>query len=78
MQVGTLALLSEDDEEFHRLVVGGTEPARYVGVEHRHLAGCQDKSTVAEQERQAAVEDVDPLIALVGLQSGLVGAGVPR
>src|ERR1700761_453512 len=68
-QVGALAFATEEAEEFDGLSFrGGAEPVRDTGVELRRLAGAEGEVVVAETEPESAVEHVDPLVPLMGLQ----------
>src|SRR5688500_18465213 len=66
-QVGSFALPAEEAEDLHRRAVRAAEPVRDAGVELRGLAGGQHQVLVTEDQAQATAEDVDPLVALVGL-----------
>ncbi|MBB4703711.1 hypothetical protein BJ982_005255 [Sphaerisporangium siamense] len=59
------ALGAKDAEEFHGVFVGVTEPVREVGVEFGDFALGEDEVLVAEDDTQAAAQDVQPVVALV-------------
>ena len=63
-------MLAEEAEELDGVLVGGAEPVRGAGVELGGLAGAEDEVVLGEDEAESAVEDVDPLVALVGLRLG--------
>ena len=69
--VRAFALLADEAEELDGAGAGGSEPVRGAGVELRGLAGLEDEVVLAEDQAERAVEDVDPVIALVGAQVGL-------
>jgi len=63
--VDALALRTEDAEELHGTLVGVAEPVRQVGVELGDLSLGEDEVPVAEDHPQPAVQDVEPVVALV-------------
>src|SRR5680860_1303889 len=65
--VDPLALTAEDGQELDRALVGATEPVRHTGVELRGLARLEHDVVLSQHHAQAAVEDVEPFVALVGL-----------
>ena len=62
---------AEQAEQLDRLVVRGAEPVRDAGVELGRLARGEHEVVLAEHQPQPAVEDVEPLVALVGLRLGV-------
>src|SRR3984957_19420340 len=68
-EVGTLALTAEEAQELDGFPFAGrAEPVRDPGVELGRFARAEGQVVVTEAEAEVAVEHVDPLIALVGLQ----------
>jgi hypothetical protein len=68
-QVGTLALAAEKAEKLDGLPFGGgAEPMRDPRIELGGLAGAKGQVMIAEAQPEAAVEHINPLVALVGLQ----------
>src|SRR5262245_40276687 len=72
--MGALALPSEQAQQLDRPAAGAAEPVRHVSVELGGLPGAQDEVLVAEQQPELAVQDVEPLVALVGLRLGTPAA----
>jgi hypothetical protein len=68
--VGAFALFTDETEIFDGTRAGGSEPVRGAGVELRGFSGPEDHVALAEHEAQCAVEDVDPVVALVRAQVG--------
>src|SRR5258706_1065792 len=66
--VRALALFADEAEVLDGTGAGGPEPVRGAGVEFRGFPGCEDEIVLAEDKAQRAVEDVDPVVALVGAQ----------
>ena len=60
--------LSEQAQELHRIVPGGTEPVRDSGVELGHLALLQDQVVIGDDQPQPTGQHVQPLVALVDPQ----------
>jgi hypothetical protein len=72
--VRALALPAEEAEELDWLRVGGAEPVRDAGVELGCFAGREHQVVLAEDDPQPAAQDVEPLVALVGLVTGAVAS----
>lgn len=70
--VGALTLFADEAEEFDRPGAGGAEPVRGSGVELHGFAGPEDQVMFTEDEAQGAVEDIGPVVAVVGAQLRLL------
>jgi len=68
--VGTFTLLADEAEELDGTGTGGPKPVRGAGVELGDLSWFEDDAVFAEDQAEAAVEDVDPVVALVGPKGG--------
>lgn len=68
---------ADEAEELHGAGAGGGEPVRGAGVEFGGLAGLEREVVLSEDEAEGAVQDVDPVVALVGaeVRLGIVTAG---
>src|SRR5437773_1383725 len=64
-QVGAFTLGAEQAEHLGRPVAAAAEPVRDPGVELGGLARPQHHVLVAEHQAELAVQDVEPLVALV-------------
>lgn len=62
-----LALRPEEGEAFHRRGAGIAEPVRQARVELGRLTPAEDEVALAEDQPELAAEDIEPLVALVGL-----------
>jgi hypothetical protein len=71
--VHALALAAEDGQELDGLAVRAAEPVRHPGVELGRLPLRQDQVVLTEDQAEPAVQDVEPLVPLVGFGVGLVG-----
>ncbi len=65
-----LSLRPEQAEKLRRIRAGAAEPVRYPGVELGRLAGSQYQIVLAEHQPEPPAEDIQPLVALVGLRVG--------
>lgn len=66
VDVGALALWADDEDEVHRSV-DGAEPARGPCGEFCCFAGVEEVGVVAEQQTQASVDHLHPVVAFVHL-----------
>lgn len=66
MKVYPFARSAEDAQHLGRLVAGGPEPVRHLGVELGCFADAEDEVLVAEHEPHLSRQDVQPLEAVVG------------
>src|ERR1700733_4721353 len=73
-QMGPLTLRPEQAEQLGRLIARAAEPVRDPGVELGRLARLENDVPVAEHQPEPTIEDVEPVVALVGLQIGLLPA----
>jgi hypothetical protein len=64
----SLSLLAEQAEKLDRFFVGGAEPVRDPRIELCGLAGWEHEVVLSQDESEPAIEDVDPLVAFMGLQ----------
>ncbi len=73
--MSAFALAAEQAQQLDRPVADAAEPVRDPRIELGGLARMQDEILIAEHQPQLAVQDVEPLIAFVGLRLG-VGTAV--
>jgi hypothetical protein len=73
-EVHPLALRTEQAEDLDRLVAGRPEPVGHAGVELGDLAGSELDVVVGDDEPQPSGEHVQPLVALVDPEVGLLAA----
>jgi len=76
--VRAFALLAEQAEELDGFGSGGAEPVRCAGVELGRFAGGEHQLVLSKHEAKTPVEHVQPLVALVGLEFGLLAAAAGR
>jgi mRNA-degrading endonuclease RelE of RelBE toxin-antitoxin system len=63
--VGAFAVLTEQAQDLHRPVTGGTEPVRYLRVELGDLTGHHRDVMASEHQAEFTAEHVQPFVALV-------------
>ena len=68
------ALRPEQAQHFDRPLAAAAEPVRHPRIELGGLARVQDEVLIAQHEPEPAIQDVEPLVALVGLR---LGRGAP-
>jgi hypothetical protein len=68
--VGTFTLLADEAEELDGTGTGSPEPVRGAGVELGGLPWFENEVVFAEDQAEPAVEDIDPVVALVGPKGG--------
>jgi hypothetical protein len=64
--VRAFALPADEAEVFDGTRAGGPEPMWGAGVELGGFPGFEGEIVLAEDQAQRAIEDVDPVVALVG------------
>ena len=64
-------LLAEKAEHLDQAFPRAAEPVRHPGVELGRLPRAELDVLIAEHEPEPAVQDVEPLVALVGLRLGV-------
>jgi hypothetical protein len=64
--VGTFTLLADEAEELDGTGTGSPEPVRGAGVELGSLPWFENEVVFAEDQAEPAVEDIDPVVSLVG------------
>ena len=68
--MGSFTVFADEAQKLDRAHVGCAEPVRRTGVELGDLAGFEREVVFAEDESQHAVEDIHPVIAVVGAKIG--------
>jgi hypothetical protein len=68
--VRAFALFPDETQKLDGTGAGGPEPVRGARVELRGLPGLEDEVVLPEYEAERSVEDVGPVVALVGAQVG--------
>jgi hypothetical protein len=63
-------LRTDEAEELDRPGSRGSEPVRGTGVEFGDFSWFEDEVILAEHQAEPAVEDVHPVVALMGTQRG--------
>jgi hypothetical protein len=66
--MGAFTLFADEAEELDGTGAGGPEPMRRAGVELGDLSCVEDEVVLAEDQAESAVEDVNPVVALMRAQ----------
>jgi hypothetical protein len=69
--VRAFALFADETQELDGTSAGGPEPVRSARVELCGLPGLEDEVVFREYKAERSVEDIDPVVTLVGAQVGL-------